>query len=193
MFLSFFFSFFTWVLAIFLFFLFLPTIETLDVIVRNEMKLKQLVWNHCNVFNLWQMSDLSKLSAVSDFSLNSYAWYKDTFAVICAVLTGYSAAWGTEEFLSMRCWNSVELFIHLYLFTKYCGIFLFPYSFVLQESSRQVFLCIGINLLICRSNFYKRDKVVLQVFALFLVSFPCLQQVVLPSLTLPSAFVGVTE
>jgi len=69
----------------------------------------------------------------------------------------------------------------------------FSYSSVSQESSRQVFLCVGINLLICRSTFYKRDKVVLQVFALFLVSFPCLQQVVLLSLILLSIFVGVTE
>lgn len=42
------------------------------------------------------------------------------------MLKGNSAAWGTEEFLGTRCWNPVELFIHLYLFTEYCGTKPFP-------------------------------------------------------------------
>ena len=111
---------FTWVSAIFLFFHFFPTIETVDVIIHNKMKLKQLVRNDCKIFNLWQMIDLSKLSATWNFNLNLCHGI-NIFAVICAVLKGYSAAWDTEEFLSTRCWNSPELFIHFYALTKYFG------------------------------------------------------------------------
>lgn len=113
------FNFFIWVFAIVFFFYFFPTIETVDVIiVHNKMELKELIWNYCKLFNLWQMINLSKLSAVSNFKLNFYIYI---FADICAVSKGYSSAWGTEEFLSTRCWNTVELFINLYWFRKYCG------------------------------------------------------------------------
>lgn len=99
--------------------IFFPTIETVDVIiVHNKMELKELIWNYCKLFNLWQMINLSKLSAVSNFKLNFYIYI---FADICAVSKGYLSAWGTEEFLSTRCWNTVELFINLYWFRKYCG------------------------------------------------------------------------
>lgn len=104
-------------------------------------------------------------------------------AVIGAQLKGCGAAWGWDvkgEMLKQRGIIYTYVFIYKTLWSR---ILLFSHSSALQGFSRQVFLCVGINPFICRSNFYKRNNVMMQIFVSFLISFPCLQQVPLLSLT----------
>lgn len=133
------FSFFTvsppefWLFALGFFSIFFPTIETVDVIVHNKMKLKQLVWNYCKVFNLRQMIDLSKLSVVSNLSLNLCTCY------ICCSLCS------VKRLLSSTRYKRV--FKHKML--KQCRI-IYTFVFIYKILRHNIFSCFH-TALFCKS------------------------------------------